>query len=145
MLCATLLFYKFEMLLRQLLKTAWHTIHMHACTHTDTQHRRDIHTCMHSYILTRTYVRKHTCKHVCTRLHTHTRVHARMHAYTQMHKQIHILCVSMYMQYVASTNSTTILSLRESFNITVGPVTSLAASPDGTLLYVLSPNKVMLL
>ena len=49
----------------------------------------------------------------------------------------------MYMQYVASTNSTTILSLRESFNITVGPVTSLAASPDGTLLYVLSPNKVM--
>ena len=48
-------------------------------------------------------------------------------------------------QYSVSTNSTALLSLKESFNVTVGPVNSLAASPDGTLLYVLTPNKVMLL
>ena len=51
----------------------------------------------------------------------------------------------VYVQYSVSTNSTTILSLREAFNVSAGPVTSLAASPDGTLLYALTPNKVMLL
>lgn len=48
------------------------------------------------------------------------------------------------MQYSVATNSSS-LSLSESFNMTVGPVMSLAASPDGTLLYVLTANKVMLL
>ena len=100
MLYAILLFYKFEMLLQQLLKTlniAWHTIHMHACTHTDTLHRCDIHTCMHSYVLTRTYVLKHTCKHVCTHLHTHVYMHLCMYIHKCINRYIIIImCVYVY-------------------------------------------------
>ena len=49
------------------------------------------------------------------------------------------------LQYAVTADSTSLQSLRELFNVTVGPVTSLAASPNGTLLYVLTPNKVMIL
>ena len=49
------------------------------------------------------------------------------------------------MQYTVFANSTSLLSLRESFAIPVGLVTSLAASPNGSLLYALTPNKVMIL
>ena len=48
---------------------------------------------------------------------------------------VHIL------QYTVTINSSS-LTLRESFSITVGPVTSLAVSPDQTVIYALTPNKV---
>ena len=51
----------------------------------------------------------------------------------------------LYTQYAVTADYTSLQSLRESFNVTVGPVTSLAASPNGSLLYVLTPNKVMIL
>ena len=52
--------------------------------------------------------------------------------------------MSIYVQYSIAVNSNS-LSLRESFSIMVGPVTSLDASPDGSQLYILSANKVMIL
>ena len=61
------------------------------------------------------------------------------------HSSTHIIIHVSTTQYVVTANSTSLQSLRESFNVTVGPVTSLAASPNGSLLYVLTPNKVMIL
>ncbi|XP_065901064.1 plexin-A4-like isoform X2 [Dysidea avara] len=44
--------------------------------------------------------------------------------------------------YSVTINSST-LTLRESFSITVGPVTSLAVSPDQNVIYALTPNKLV--
>ena len=62
----------------------------------------------------------------------------------QVPTALHVMLM-WFMQYTVFANSTSLLSLRESFAIPVGPVTSLAASPNGSLLYVLTPNKVRLL